>query len=379
MPPFHGSSNPDLEVAMSVNVVQELMGLARKARVFASMPWVEGLTPECLGREGRFEIARTGEQFERRHGIFHLSECGLSPLDHGGLYGDACFEGILVINGQVFLYREHLERWWQSAKKMSIAMPYSMEELGWWILRTIQEVGFSTQEKGYLRPVLTRGFGNLGINPAKCLAPTIYCIVSTIQLYPPEAYDRGIELSVARNTRRAGKDIVDPNIKSNNYLNNIFGLLETREKKTLETMMMTSDGFVAEATADNIFLIRKEEGWQGDPTKVHLFTPVPEYCLVGITRNLILDEARKLGYTIHEVKNLIPLDFVGPGKECFLTGTGCGLMPIVGVEGNLVGDGHPGEATRLLLQKIRNDMADPAYGISITANREQFQRYMNVR
>ncbi|MBM4353614.1 MAG: hypothetical protein FJ109_07415, partial [Deltaproteobacteria bacterium] len=256
---------------MSVNIVQELIGLARKARVFVSMPWVEGLTPECLGREGRFEIAKTGEQFERRHGIFHLSECGLSPLDHGGLYGDACFEGILVINGQVFLYREHLERWWQSAKKMSISMPYSMEELGWWILKTIQEVGFSTQEKGYLRPVLTRGFGNLGINPAKCLAPTVYCIVSTIQLYPPEAYDRGIELSIARNTRRAGKDIVDPNIKSNNYLNNIFGLLETREKKTLETMMMTSDGFVAEATADNIFLIRKEEGWQENSAKVNLF------------------------------------------------------------------------------------------------------------
>jgi len=364
---------------MSVNVVQELMGLARKARVFVSMPWVEGLTPECLGKEGRFEIAKTGEQFERRHGIFRLSESGLSPLDHGGLYGDACFEGILVINGQVFLYREHLERWWQSAKKMSIAMPYSMEELGWWILKTIQEVGFSGQEKGYLRPVLTRGFGNLGINPAKCLAPTVYCIVSTIQLYPPEAYDRGIELSVARKTRRAGKDIVDPNIKSNNYLNNIFGLLETRDKKTLETMMLTSDGFVAEATADNIFLIRKEDGWQSDPAKVHLFTPVPEYCLIGITRNLIVSEARKLGYTIHEVKDLIALDFVGQGRECFLTGTGCGLMPIVGIEGIAVGDGHPGEVTRILLQKIRSNMADPAHGISINATREKFQSYMNVR
>jgi branched-chain amino acid aminotransferase len=361
---------------MNAGVIKELTALADKARVFLSMPWVEGLTPEALGRAGNYEVAVTDEPVERRHGILRMSEAGLSPLDHGGLYGDACFEGILVINDQIFLYKEHLERWWRSAQKLHISVPYSMEELGWWILKTVQAVGFEPGERGYLRPVLTRGFGNLGINPAKCLAPTAYCIVSTIQLYPPEAYDRGIVLSVARTTRRAGSDIIDPNIKSNNYLNNIFGLLETREKGTLETMMLTGRGHVAEATADNIFLVLKDQGWQDDPAKVNVYTPVPEYCLMGITRNLIIREARTLGYSIHEVPNLLPIDFVGEGKESFMTGTGCGLMPVVGIEGVPIGDGHPGEVTRVLLDRVRKAMANPTMGIPLNAGREQFVTYM---
>lgn len=357
-------------------VVKELTALADKSRVFLSMPWVEGLTPECLGREGRFEVAQTAEPLERRHGIFKLNEAGLSPLDHGGLYGDACFEGILVTHGRIFLFKEHLERWWRSAEKMHIRMPYEMEELGWWILRTTQEVHFENGEKGYLRPVLTRGFGNLGINPAKCLSPTIYCIASTIQLYPPEAYEEGLELSVARVTRRAGRDIIDPNIKSNNYLNNIFGLLETQDRDTLETMMLTARGNVAEATADNIFLVKKEEGYADDLSKIHLFTPVSDYCLVGITRNLVIELATAQGITVHEVDNLLPIDFVGPGKEVFLTGTGCGLMPIVRVEGIPVGDGKPGKVTRFLLEQLRAAMADPARGIPINSTRSQFAEYL---
>ena len=358
------------------DVIQELTRLAEKSKVFLSMPWVEGLTPTTLGIEGRYHVATTDEPVERRHGILRMAEAGLSPLDHGGLYGDACFEGILLINGQIFLFKEHLERWWESARKLFIPMPYPMEELAWQILQTVQAVGFESGEKGYLRPVLTRGFGNLGINPAKCLAPTIYCIASTIQLYPAEAYERGIMLSVARDTRRAGPDIVDPNIKSNNYLNNIFGLLETKEKGTLETMMLTSRGLVAEATADNIFLVRKEEGWQEDPSKVHLFTPVADFCLMGITRNMIMAEAAGLGYTLHERDNMLPLDFVGPEKEVFLTGTGCGLMPVVGVEGIEVGTGRPGDVTRILLERIRAAMANPALGISIDATRDQLQAYL---
>lgn len=361
---------------MSEAIARELTALAKKAKVFVSMPWVEGLTPEALGEAGGYEVAATDELLERRHAILPVAKATLSTLDHGGLYGDACFEGILIVNDQIFLYREHMERWERSARMLGITMPYTLEELGWWILKTVQAVGFAPGEKGYLRPVLTRGFGNLGINPAKCLAPTIYCIASTIQLYPPEAYDRGIELSVARHTRRAGPEIINPNIKSNNYLNNISGLLETKGSGTLETMMLTNRGFVAEATADNIFLIRKQEGWEQDPSKVHIFTPVPGYCLVGITRNLVMDQAREAGYTVFEVPDLLPHDFVGPGKEVFLTGTGCGLMPIVAVEGIPVGDGIPGVATRNLLERIRGAMANPDYGISTRATREQFQAYM---
>lgn len=362
---------------MSDGIIDELTALAGKARVFLSMPWVEGLTPGALGVEGKYEVADSDEPVQRRHGIMRMSEAGLSPLDHGGLYGDACFEGILVINDQVFLYKEHLERWWRSARKLYINVPYSMEELGWWILKTVQAVAFEPGERGYLRPVLTRGFGNLGINPAKCLAPTVYCIVSTIQLYPPEAYEQGIMLSIARTTRRAGREIIDPNIKSNNYLNNIFGLLETRGRGTLETMMLTSRGHVAEATADNIFLIRKDKGYEQEPALVHIYTPVTDYCLAGITRDMVVSEAKNLGYTIHEVPDLLPIDFVGDGKECFMTGTGCGLMPVVGVEGVQVGSGHPGEVTKTLLGKIRGAMANPELGIALSATRDEFIAYLH--
>lgn len=361
---------------MSSQVVQELSAVARKSRVFVSMPWVEGLTPTFMGIEGKYQAAPSDEGIERRHGIFCMNEASLSPLDHGVLYGDGCFEGILVIHGQVFLYKEHLVRWQESADRLGIRMPYSLEDIGWHILRTIQEVGFQQSERGYLRPVLTRGFGNLGINPAKCLSPTVFCIVSTIQLYPAEAYERGIELSVARQVRRPGKEILDPNVKSCNYLNNIRGLMESRGKGTMETLMLTSDGFVAEATADNLFLIRKRAGWESDPSLVDLYTPVTDYCLAGITRNQILLNARQMGFTIHEIDNMMPIDLVGPDREAFMTGTGCGLMPVTGVEGISVGDGKPGEVTRRLLARIRDDMANPRYGIPVNASREELVEYM---
>jgi len=357
-------------------LIQELISLADKGRVFLSMPWVPGLTPESLGRDGLYEVAPTDEGLERRHGILRLDQAGLSPLDHGGLYGDAVFEGILINNGQIFLFKEHMDRWWESARKLDIAMPYTKEELAWQILRTVQAVGFTDDERGYMRPVLSRGFGNLGINPAKCLAPTIYCIVSTIQLYPPRTYETGIELSVARRIRRAGAEIEDPNVKSNNYLNNIGGLLETRDKGRLETMMLTSRGNVAEATADNTFLVKKDPGWETDPSKVELHTPSGEYCLVGITRNRIMANARAMGYRVVERGDLLPIDFVGPGRESFMTGTGCGLMPVVGVEGVPIGDGLPGPVTRALLEAIQADMRNPRCGLDVGADRNELARYI---
>ena len=331
-------------------VIAELESIARKAKVFASMPWIPGLTPRVFGDLARVSVADTGEAVERRHGILEMDEAALSTLDHGGLYGDAVFEGILVNHGQIFAFKEHLVRWYESAEKTGIAMPYEIDELAAWILKTIQAVGFRDDEKGYLRPVLTRGCGNLGIHPKKCVAPTIYCIVSTIQLYPPQAYEVGIELSIARHARRATAQFVNPNIKSNNYLNNIFALIETMDQGRLETLMLTPGGAIAEASADNVFAIEKTAGWEDDPAKVVIRTPSPDYCLIGITRNIILKEARRLGYTVHEVGDLLPIDLVGEGRECFLTGTGAGVMPIVGVAQVPVGDGlvgaHHEEAAR---------------------------------
>jgi branched-chain amino acid aminotransferase len=362
---------------MADAVVKELQDISNKARVFVSMPYIEGLTPVIFKADSRVSRQDCGEPVERRHGILGMDEAALSPLDHGGLYGDAVFEGILIVGGQIFALKEHMERWYESAEKMQIRMPYKIAELAGWILRTVQEVGLTDDEKGYLRPVLTRGFGNLGIHPKKCIAPTIYCICSTIRLYPPEAYEEGIKLSIARRTRRASRQFVNPNIKSNNYLNNIFGLLETMDDGRLETLMLTPEGAVAEATADNIFLVQRGEGWQDDPAKVTVYTPSPEYCLIGITRNLTMKLAREAGYRVEETGDMLPIDMVSPGKEVFLTGTGAGLMPIVGVGDVPVDDGKVGPVTRKLLAGINAKMADPACGLSIHATEGDVSDYMS--
>lgn len=363
-------------MAVDGRVLDELSLLGQKSRVFLSMPYIPGLSPVVFEQEGRSEAIDAGEGIERRHGIFRLNEASLSPLDHGGLYGDAVFEGILIQYGRIFVFKEHLVRWWNSARKMDISFPYSMADMAEWIVRTVREVGFTAEEKGYLRPVLTRGAGNLGIHPKKCIAPTIYVIASTITLYPPERYETGIDLSIARSIRRAGAEIEDPNIKSNNYLNNINGLFETIERGTLETLMLTSRGHVAEATADNIFGVRYEPGWEDDPAKVVIETPSRELCLEGITRNLVIQEALSRGYTVRERDDMLAIDLVGPDREVFMTGTGCGMMPIIGIEGVPVGDGEPGPVTRGLLEQVRARMREPEYALSIAATREEIETYL---
>jgi branched-chain amino acid aminotransferase len=362
---------------MDKAVIDEMVAISKKGRVFVSMPYVESLSPRYLNQEGRFQVYETQEFAERREGIFHIDEGTLSPLDHGGLYGDACFEGILITNGQIFVLKEHLLRWWESARKLHITMPYTLDDMAARILETVQVVGFSEKENGYLRPVLSRGVGNLGIHPKKCVAPTIYIICSTIQLYPAKAYETGIELSIARHTRRPGESIIDPNIKSNNYLNNIFGLIETLPHGRLETMMITAEGNVAEATADNLFCIHKLPGWEKDPSKVQITTPDPAYCLKGITRLLIMEEARKRGYSVKESKDMLPIDFIGSDKECFMTGTGCGLMPVVGIEDKVIGEGKPGDVTLGLLESIRAVMANERYGLNIHADQKALAEYMS--
>ncbi|MHC4941809.1 MAG: aminotransferase class IV [Planctomycetota bacterium] len=361
---------------MNKAVIDELVAISKKARVFVSMPYIEGLSPKYLGDPERCKVYPTQEVAERREGILNMDEATLSTLDHGGLYGDACFEGVLITSGQIFVLKEHIVRWWESARKLQMNFPYTQQDMAERILDTVQQVGFNESENGYLRPVISRGFGNLGIHPKKCVAPTIYVICSTIRLYPPEAYETGIELAIARRTRRPGAAIIDPNIKSNNYLNNICALLETMDMGKLETLMVTAHGNVAEATADNLFLIEKEPGWEKDPSKVLITTPDPNFSLVGITRLLIMQEARKLGYEVKESRYMLPIDFVGDDKECFMTGTGCGLMPVVGLEGKLVGNGKPGEVTKKLLAAIRGLMADPEYGLSIKADKKELKEYL---
>ncbi len=363
-----------------LGAIKTLEEVGARARVFVSMPVVRGITPKGLLNHSDSEKAATREPFRRIHGIFGMDEGGLSYIDHAPLYGDACFEGILIRNGIVFLYREHMDRLWRSAKGLRIEIPYSEEELSWQVIRTIQAVGFKKSESGYIRLVVTRGLGDLGINPKKCVAATVYAIVSTIKLYPKEAYQRGIELGLSRRIRRPGCSILDPRVKSNNYLNNVMGLFEgTNNLELLEAIMLTDDGNIAEATVDNIFCVIKEKGYRGRPSKVRILTPVGDYCLNGITRASIMIFARRFGYKVEEVSDLMPVDLLGSDRECFMTGTGAGIMPIVKVCGNVIGDGRPGDVTKKLLREIEKAMADPRYGLSFSATESEVKKYIRQK
>ncbi|MCX5801775.1 MAG: aminotransferase class IV [Candidatus Eisenbacteria bacterium] len=366
---------PDKRIV--TKAIRALEEVGASARVFVSMPIVKGITPRVFVDSSASETAQTREPFTRLHGIFALDEAGLSFLDHAALYGDACFEGILIRNGMVFLYREHMDRFWNSAAGLRIEIPYSKEEMSWQVMRTIQAVGLKKNESGYIRLIVTRGIGDLGLNPKKCVGATVYAVVSTISLYPKEAYDIGIEVGVSKKIRRPGATILDPTIKSNNYLNNVLGLIEgTRNLELLESLMLTADGSIAEATVDNVFSVIKESGYRTNPSRVRVLTPVAEYCLQGITRACIMNFARKFGYKVEEAADLMPIDLLGANRECFMTGTGAGIMPIVKVCGNSVGDGRPGYITKKLLAEIRKAMANPAFGLSISADRGQVYRYI---
>jgi branched-chain amino acid aminotransferase len=329
------------------------------------MPVIEGITPRALvdATDARETPDRSG--LVRRDKIFRLDEIGLSPLDHVSLYGDAVFEGILIRNRSIFLYREHLERIEGSCAKIDLDIPLDRQTLTERILETCQSVQLP-EGVGYIRLVITRGMGDLGINPLKCVTATVFALVSTIRLYPREAYAKGIPLGLARRVRRPSASILDPNIKSNNYLNNVLALLEgTRGRGFVESLMLTADGFVAEATVDNIFGVVRHPGWETDPSRVEVRTPSSEYCLVGITRGAVMKLARKRGYRVSVRDDLLPVDLVGPGKECFMTGTGAGVMPIISIEDVEVGDGKPGPVTLTLVDDITRMMMDPANGLPI--------------
>src|SRR5262245_14858751 len=317
--------NPTAESAL-----QTLLEVGSKAKAFVSMPVVAGITPRILLDPERSSPCETTEGIPRRHGVFRLDEIGLPLLDHDILYGDACFEGILIKHGRVFLLREHLERLWDSAGQLGIELPYDRLALSLHLLETIRQVPFEPQDNSYIRLVVSRGPGDLGINPKKCIGSSLFALVSTIRLYPREAYERGITLGIARVIRRPGATILDPRIKSNNYLNNVLALREgCNGDAHVECIMLNDAGFVAEATVDNIFVVLKERGWEKEPAKVRLITPAEAYCLNGITRMTILRLAREMGFTTEESPTLLPLDLVGENREVFMTGTGAFVMPIV--------------------------------------------------
>lgn len=347
------------------------------ARVFLSMPVVEKITPVCLMDEKRSKPAETNEAIKRRHGIFSLEEASLSVLDHLALYGDGCFEGVLIKDKRIFLWKEHLERLFKSAEMLHIDIPYSRKQLTEWLLLTCQEIGPSLWEQSYIRFVVSRGLGDLGINPAKCLGATVFALVSSISLYPPSLYEQGISLGISKNIRRPDARILNPNIKSNNYINNVLGLIEGTVESEMESIMLTERGFIAEATVDNIFLVERDEDWERDPSKVIIRTPRAQYCLVGITRALAIKLLREEGFPVDDDADLMPIDLVGSNKECFMTGTGAGVMPVISVKGNVIGEGLPGPITKSLVKKTQEAMDNPILGLPLDASLTEVEEYLS--
>jgi branched-chain amino acid aminotransferase len=269
---------------------------------------------------------------------YDKEDAKISVYDHGLLYGDGIFEGIRIYNGKIFKLSEHVKRLFQSARAISLEIPLSEEELKEAISDT---VGMNDLKDGYIRLVITRGIGNLGINPITCQRPSIIIIVDKIQLYPEEYYSKGIKIMTS-SVRRISSDSLDPRIKSLNYLNNIMAKIEANNANCFEAVMLNREGFVAECTVDNIFIIK-------DGT---LQTPKSRNgALDGITKNAVLELAKNMGLHIEE-RTLTQYDLYN-SDECFFSGTGAEIMPVIQIDGRKIGTGIPGPVTMKLVEGFK--------------------------
>jgi branched-chain amino acid aminotransferase len=266
------------------------------------------------------------------------NEARISVFDHGLLYGDGVFEGIRLYDGRIFRLEQHLDRLFASARALMLKIPMTKQELTAACAETCRANGL---RDGYIRLVVTRGVGNLGLNPFTCKNPTVFIIASTIELYPEKVYREGINLVTAA-TQRNSPNAVNPAIKSLNYLNNILARIEAVNAGTVEALMLNSEGFIAECTGDNVFVVR---GRRLDTP------PVSAGALVGITRNVVMEIAPRLGLTVGET-NLTRYDMMA-ADEAFLTGTAAEIVPLASLDGRPIGAGQPGPLTLKLTEQFR--------------------------
>ncbi len=266
------------------------------------------------------------------------ADAKVSVFDHGLLYGDGVFEGIRLYQGNVFRLDEHLERLEYSAKALMLKLPWSRQEIAEATCETCRRNGLTD---GYIRLVVTRGVGDLGLSPWLCPKPSIFIIASKIALYPAEHYTTGLSI-VTVATRRINSAALPPAVKSLNYLNNILAKIEARQAGALEAIMLNDQGYVAECTGDNIFIVHKGA----------IITPAASQgALKGITRSSILDIAQELGIPLREA-DMTRYD-VWNADECFLTGTAAEVIPVVKLDGREIGTANPGPVTQRVLEAFR--------------------------
>jgi len=262
----------------------------------------------------------------------------VSVFDHGLLYGDGIFEGIRFYNGRVFRLEQHLERLWNSARSICLDIPMTRQEMTEALLETIRQ---NHLRDGYVRLVVTRGVGNLGLNPEHCKDPSVIIIVATIALYHEDFYRKGLSI-VTVATRRSNPASLNPAVKSLNYLNNVMARIEANLASADEALMLNDAGNVAECTADNVFIIKHGQ----------IFTPpITAGALQGITRSVVFDIAGEFDIKVTEADFTRHDIFVA--DECFLTGTAAEIVPVVKADGRIIGNGEPGPITMRIIARFR--------------------------
>jgi branched-chain amino acid aminotransferase len=262
----------------------------------------------------------------------------ISVFDHGLLYGDGIFEGIRFYNGRVFRLEEHLLRLWDSARSICLEIPMTMPDMTEAVLETIRQ---NHLRDGYIRLLVTRGIGNLGLNPTQCKSPSVIIIAATIALYHEDFYRKGLTI-VTCATRRSNPAALNPAVKSLNYLNNVMARIEANLAGADEALMLNDAGNVAECTADNVFIVKHGQ----------IFTPpVAAGALRGITRSVVFGIAAELGVKVRETD--ITRHDVFVADECFLTGTAAEIVPVVKADGRSIGNGTPGPITARIIARFR--------------------------
>ena len=274
------------------------------------------------------------------------SQAKISVFDHGVLYGDGCFEGIRAYGGRIFKCKSHIDRFFRSAERIRLKIPYSADEIDRLMRDSLEKNNIID---GYIRLVVTRGAGTLGLHPFKCPTPSVFCIADTISLYPPEMYAQGMPIIVAKRPR-IPIECLDPSIKSLNYLNNILAKIEAIDAGVLEALMLNTQGDVAECTGDNVFIIKNGA----------VATPALEAGLLdGVTRRFVMDLCAELNIPLEE--RTIKLDEVMSADEVFLTGTAAEIIAVKSIDEKPVGDGKgEGPVTRRLRERFREILAQGA-------------------
>jgi branched-chain amino acid aminotransferase len=271
--------------------------------------------------------------------FYEKQDAKVSVFDHGLLYGDGVFEGIRAYNRLVFKLKEHIDRLYESAVSIMLNIPMTRGEMAKAVCGTLKANGL---KDAYIRLIVTRGEGDLGLDPRKCKGnTTVIIIADKIMLYPEALYKKGLEIITVPTVRNL-PEALNPQIKSLNYLNNILAKIEAVNCGYQEAIMLDSLGYVAECTGDNIFIVKR----------AHLYTP-PQCMgtLRGITRDTVMDIAKKKGISVHE--HVITRHEVFISDECFLTGTAAEIIPVVKVDGRIIGDGKPGETTQRLIKEFK--------------------------